>query len=115
MTPVTIEPIGEPEGPCEIAESLFLPARARQGFRDLFRGATLHIPHTVPSTPAARSGLVAPNTAGRQRRRKTWAENVARYALPDGAKVSVRISGRPALGDWLRGGSAANDQVGKAA
>ncbi len=45
--------------------------------------------------------LVAEDVGDRQRRRKTWQQNVDRYALPSGAKVRVVVAGR-ATGSPMR-------------
>ncbi len=45
--------------------------------------------------------LVAVDVADRQRRRKTWAQNVDRYALPAGATVHVNVAGSTALRNML--------------
>ena len=78
-----------------VLHSLFLPARARQAFGSVSLRATVHIRVELPDDkPVLR--LVARDDADRQRRRSTWADNVARFALPDGAKVQVQVQAAPA-------------------
>ncbi len=45
--------------------------------------------------------LVAHDKADRQRRRKTWKQNVDRYALPAGSKVLVQVAGSTPLRTML--------------
>jgi hypothetical protein len=83
-------------GPRAVQEPLFLPARARQRFLVAFRAATLHVDVELP--PRKRHPhLVAVDVADRQRRRKTWQQNLARHALPDGARVRVEVAAGPEL------------------
>jgi len=89
-------------GPRALRDSLFLPARARQLHRDLFVGATLRVEVEVRIDRPALA-LVAEDTADRQRRRKTWAQNVARHALPETAQVTAQVACRDELRAWLRG------------
>ncbi|MEZ4239602.1 MAG: hypothetical protein R3F59_26285 [Myxococcota bacterium] len=72
--------------------ALFLPAEARHALREVFLGATLRVEANIPP-PVQRPRLVAADAARRQRRRLTWAENVARYALPDEARVQLHVPG----------------------
>ena len=94
---VAIEPVDRQPGPHAVAHSLFLPARARQAFLATFARATLRIEVDLPESDKPRPRLVALDTADQQRRRKTWAQNVDRYALPPGSNVRVAVSGSPAL------------------
>ena len=84
-------------GPCAVADALFLPAAARQLFGAAFSGATLRIEVELPPPPAPKPRLVAVDVADRQRRRKTWAQNVDRYALPDGTQVRIEVAASDAL------------------
>jgi hypothetical protein len=85
-----LEPVDALPGKRAILHSLFLPARARQAFGSVSLRATVHIRVGLPADePVLR--LVARDEADRQRRRRTWADNVARHALPDGAKVHVQV------------------------
>ena len=95
--PASIEPIDSPPGPHAVADSLFLPARARQAFAATFSGASLRIEVELPEPDAPQPRLVAVDAADRQRRRKTWAQNVDRYALPDGATVRMEVAGSARL------------------
>jgi hypothetical protein len=103
--PTRVRPVvGEP-GPRAVRDPLFLPALARQDFRALVRGATLHVEVEIP--PQKRGPrLVAVDQGDRQRRRKTWDQNLARHALPDDARVSLRVAAgadlRRMLGDTDR-------------
>ena len=92
ITSITVLP-----GPLGIADALFLPAEARHAFREVFLGATLRVEVDLPLPEAPRPRLVALDVAHRQRRRKTWAQTVARYALPAGARVQLHVSGSDAL------------------
>lgn len=96
-----IEPITVSPGPLVSSEALFLPARARQAFDDVFLGATLHIHATMPQAAEPPPHLVAADVADRQRRRKTWAQNVDRYAAPPGTVVRVEVAGRSSLRTML--------------
>lgn len=93
----TITPIDDETGPHEILDSLLLPAAARQGYRHVFRGATLRVVVERGPDEPPRPRLVAVDVADRQRRRKTWGQNADRYALPAGSKVHVEVAGSPAL------------------
>ena len=66
-----IEPIEGKAGPYAVADSLFLPARARQLFRSGFFGGSIRIEVDLPES-GKQPHLVAIDVADRQRRRKTW-------------------------------------------
>ena len=106
----TIEPIIEPAGPLSVTDSLFLPAEARHLFTRTFLAATLRVEVALPP-PEPRLRLVADDVGDRQRRRKTWRQNVDRYALPPGARVQVDLSGSLALRTML-GHTQAKTSVG---
>ncbi len=93
----TITPINVAPGWLESLDSLLLPAAARQGYRAAFIGATLHVVVQRGPDPPPWPRLVAIDKADRQRRRKTWKQNVDRYALPPGSKVLVQVAGSPTL------------------
>ena len=93
----TITPIDVAPGLLESLDSLLLPAAARQGYRAAFIGATLHVVVQRGPDPPPWPRLVAIDKADRQRRRKTWKQNVDRYALPPGSKVLVQVAGSPTL------------------
>ena len=101
-----IAPITAFPGPQTVADALFLPAEARHAFRDCFLDASLRVEVELPPPEPARPRLIADDVADRQRRRKTWSQNLERYALPDGAKVRVEVAGcstlRRMLGDTTR-------------
>lgn len=86
---------GEP-GPRSVHDALFLPGRARQLFRSTFRAATLHVEVQLPP-PRLGPHLVAIDVGHRQRRRKTWQQNLARYELPEEAGVHIRLDAGPHL------------------
>ena len=92
-------------------DALFLPATARHIFTDAFRAATLHVHVELPPLAEPRPRLVAADVAVRQRRRKTWAQNVDRYALPTGTEIRVEVAGNPTLrrmlGEFMRSPSPA--------
>ncbi len=92
ITPVTRSP-----GHRQAIESMFLPATARQAFRAIFQGATLHVDVELPDPPSPCLTLVADDEAHRQRRRKTWQQNLDRYALPEDAKVRIQVAAGPEL------------------
>jgi len=92
-----ITPIAAQPGPFTVQASLFLPAVARALAADLLTDATFHVEVEMPPHRAPRPLLVAVDDADRQRRRKTWQDNVDRYALPDGARVDVQVAARPKL------------------
>ena len=97
----TIEPVTTPPGPLAVAGPRFLPARARRDFRDCFLASTLRIRVDLPPPEPPRPRLVAVDVGDRQRRRKTWQQNVDRYALPVGTKVHVEVAGGAALRQML--------------
>ena len=101
--PATVQPITAAPGAYAVADALFLPAAARQAFLACFAGATLRIEVELPEPAAPRPRLVAADVADRQRRRKTWAQNVERYALPAEARVHFEVAGTAALHRLLGG------------
>ena len=109
--PRTIEPIPGKPGRSAITDALFLPAMARHTFTDAFRGATLRVHVKMPPPDEQRPRLVALDVADRQRRSKTWGQNVDRYRAPAGTEVRVEVAGgltlRQMLGERRRGNSAA--------
>jgi len=96
-----IEPITAEAGRLSVADPLFLPARARQDFQALFHRTTLHVEVTRAPAAPARPRLVATDVADRQRRRKTFAQNVARYALAEGDRVHLRVQASDEVRRWL--------------
>ena len=84
-------------GPHAVDQSLFLPAAARQLFRDLFAGATLRVVVDSTAILPPRTHLVAVDAADRQRRRKTWKQNADRYALPDETVAHITVEGVQSL------------------
>ncbi len=90
-------------GRLSIADPLFLPAMARQMFAERFERGTLWVEVMRPPPTPPRPRLVAVDVADRQRRRKTWEQNLARYALPEGAEVHVEVAGTIALRQMVGG------------
>ncbi len=90
-----------PPGPRAVRSPLFLPARARRRFLEVFRMATLHAEVTLPAPEPPHPKLVAVDVADRQRRRRTWQQNVARYALAEAARVRVKVSGSSELRELM--------------
>ncbi len=78
-------------GPLEVHSSLFLPGRARQVFGARFVGGQLRIAVYAEEEPGPL--LLAEDIAARQRRRLTWSQHRARYALPDNASIHIIVSG----------------------
>jgi len=106
-----LAPIGATPGPRAVHDSLFLPAEARHAFRDLFDDVTLRVVVQCPP-PRPRLRLVADDVADRQRRRKTWAQNLERHALPEDASVRLDIAGGRGLRHLLSDGTAARATMG---
>lgn len=93
----TVSPIDTTPGPRAVQHALFLPASARQVFAALFRDTTLRVQVKRAPPEPERPRLVASDDADRQRRRKTWDQNVDRYALPADTEVSLEVAGGDAL------------------
>ena len=103
---LALVPASQEPGPLLAQEPLFLPAEARRVFTELLHGVTFRVEvDRPPQEPRPR--LLAPTHARRQRRRCTWAENVERYALPEGALVNVECIGHQGLLRWLEHGARA--------
>lgn len=107
MVPITTAP-----GPLDVTPSMFLPARARETFDAIFARATLHAHVVLPPPATPRLTLVAAGVADRQRRRHTWEQNVARYALPDGARVELMVEGATEFRQLLGETRCPKSQVG---
>lgn len=99
--PSIVEEIEVPAGPYEVSQSLFLPSVARQHFVRLFERGRFRIELRAPEKRKRHLRLIAENVAERQRRRKSWAENVARYALDARAEMNVELSSSDDLVAWL--------------
>jgi len=99
--PATIEAIEAPPGSHAVETPLFLPAMARQVFAARFTQATLNVEVGLPDAKPPRPRLVAVDAADRQRRRKTWTQNLERYALPAQARVDVVVAGSDTLRQML--------------
>ena len=61
------------------------------------RDATLHVELELGPPEPIGPVLFAKDAAGRQRRRMSWDQNLARYELPPGSKVHVNVAASPAL------------------
>ena len=84
-----VVPITEASGPRMVCDPLLLPAEARRLHSACFLGASVRIVVELPLPERPRPRLVTSDAADRQRRRKTWRESLARYALPEAARVDV--------------------------
>jgi len=98
-----IAPITVAAGPKAVHDALFLPAAARQLFRKCFIGSSIRIQVKLPPPDEPRPQLLAADVAERQRRRKTWTQNLARYRLPEDARVNVEVQGPETLRAMIRG------------
>ncbi len=80
-------------GSVEVLPSRFLPREARRLSAERCSSGSLRlrVEDAPPRPPRPR--LLAVDVADRQRRRKTWSDNVARYALPPGTRLHVEVSG----------------------
>ena len=99
--PSPIEAIETPPGPHAVELPLLLPAAARKLFASRFSQATLSVAVELPDDERPRLRLVAADAADRQRRRKTWKQNLERYALPHKARIHVVVAGSDALREML--------------
>lgn len=89
---VVIEAIDAQAGMWRCQSSLFLPARARHAFRNRLREGDLRMVVSLP--PPVRSPfLLAKTVADKQRRRKSWQENVERYQLSPEATLQIEVAG----------------------
>ena len=88
-------------GRLAVSDPLFLPALARQVFDERFAqgGLWVSIMHPPPLPPPPR--LVAEDVADRQRRRKTWEQNLNRYALAASTEVHIEVAGTPVLKEMI--------------
>jgi hypothetical protein len=104
--------VAEDAGGLEVGHALFLPASARKALEDKFGGASLKIEVVMPKRAARHLKLVAADVGERQQRRKTWTQNLARYALDARAQVAIEISGGHNLDLWLGYAAARSPQAG---
>ncbi len=84
-----------------MTEALFLPAAARHLYSAAFIGASTRIEVIFPPPALVRPALLALDLGHRQRRRKTWEQNIARYALPGDVKVHFEIESGETLREIL--------------
>jgi len=91
--PRPIEPVRDKPGPRAVLDTLFLPAEARHAFAEVFHGATLRVHVDIPSQRPRQPRLLAVDVADRQRRRKTWEQNVERNEMPHDTSVHVEVAG----------------------
>jgi len=110
VTPVTDAP-----GPRAVHDSLFLPAEARHAYQARFLGGSVRIEVELPPPDPPRPRLLADDVADRQRRRKTWTQNLERYALPEKARVFVTVEGSPALRQMFGDNEQSRPQTARAA
>lgn len=82
---VTAEPA---QGPYEVGPALLLPSEARRVFDMAAEDLRVRVTVTLPE-PRRRPLLLAETAPRRQHRRKTRAEHLACYDLPDGASLHV--------------------------
>jgi hypothetical protein len=75
-----------------VLPSLFLPAIARRLLRDAASGLLVAVTVTAPPS-RPRPVLLAESVAHKQHRRKTWKQNLERYALEPDAAVQIEITG----------------------
>ncbi|MBA2321083.1 MAG: hypothetical protein H0V89_08005 [Deltaproteobacteria bacterium] len=89
--PPLLLPPSSARGRLEVTESALLPAEARKACRRLASAATLVV--VVSPLPPKREAhpLMAIDARRRRHGRCTHAENVARYALPDGVTVKIQL------------------------
>jgi hypothetical protein len=79
-------------GPWEVVMPRFLPAKARQAFRDLARQA--HFEITIDASmavPLRTHSLIAGNARERRHGRMSWSERKERLSLPVGVHVSLTV------------------------
>ena len=89
------------DGPLAVTPPMMLPAEARAAHLERFVGATLHVTVELPEQRPGRPRLIAVDQRFVQRRRKTWGQRVEDYALPEGARVRVRVQGTRELRNFL--------------
>lgn len=88
-------------GPWEVTEALFLPAAARHLYSAAFIGASIRVEVNFPPPALVKPTLLAIDPGHRQCRRKTWEQNVARYALAGDVTVRFEIESGDALREIL--------------
>ena len=66
-------------------------------YTERFVRGTLWVKLEQAPPRAPRPRLVAADVPERQRRRKTWEQNLARYALTEGTHVHIEVAGSSAL------------------
>jgi hypothetical protein len=86
-------------GPYAVVDPLLLPAAARRVFCRATRHIDLYVTVDLPEAPLPFPRLLARSKADRQHRRCTWDQHRDRYALPAGARVSIRMDGGSALAE----------------
>ena len=111
----TVVPVNGVPGPREVYDSLFLPAEARRLHSACLLGASVRIVVELPPPDPPQPRLVARDVADKQRRRKTWEQNLARYALPEEARVDVSFQGSPELWQMLGEHGQARPETARAA
>ena len=81
----------------QVEHPLFLPAEARRRFRDQFHNASVRVEMQKEGIPPRQPALLAATRGHHQHRRRTWAEHVQWYALPDEGRVWVHLAGPASL------------------
>jgi hypothetical protein len=103
--PTLVGGSGGPLGPSAVHISLFLPARARQLWREAAERLTVRVGLGPPPAAPCLPVLLAQGEAQRQHRRRRWADHVQRYALDPATEVQITFAGDGSLWDLLRGPS----------
>lgn len=97
----TVLPEIVPPGPWEATEALFLPAAARHLYSAAFAGSSARIEVKFPPPALFAPALLAIDAGHRQRRRKIWEQNLARYAQVGDVKIHFEIECGEALREIL--------------
>ena len=93
MLAVDLAPTAPVDAQYAVVPVGFLAAEASKRFRQSTSELCVRVVVCFPDGGPRQPVLVAESQAERQHRRKTWAENLARYALPKGTSVRVDYSG----------------------
>lgn len=95
--PFDLTPVSGTPGPLAVHSSVFLPARARNLWREAALELSVRVTLTLPPPRPPRPLLLAIDDASRQHRRKTWTHNVERYALDLDTDVQITFAGPTTL------------------
>ena len=91
----------DPAGAWEATEALFLPAAARHLYSAAFVGTTARIEVKFPPPTLVAPALLAIDAGHRQRRRKTWEQNLERYTQVGDVTINFEIECGEALREIL--------------